>query len=299
MLPYQTVKSSLEISRTIADYLEQSAPDAYPSRERAKNIHRINDTLQGRSDTPAESLFEFLVQLCDSTQNEKVAAIRRDFCNYSQQKTLLSAPYEKQGHQNYKFSIYLPIIKDRQLKIIDQQLYDLAAKEGFPPGFFEQSYFDHVTFYCLPDHADFYYSTLQGCTFAVCRMDHTSFEWAHIDDTDFHSCHLERTAFRQAHLTHCRFYDCQITCISFNSAILTSCSMHDCALFYASFTFSVLDGCSFVRIQARFIYDLESAQITMRGATEEECRINHRAVLQALSCEKSPQLPKEVGAQWL
>ena len=89
----------------------------------------------------------------------------------------------------------------RKLKIVNQRLYDCAAKAGFPPNFFRETYFDQVTFYCIPDHTDFNFSYFSNCTFAVCRIREATFDGATLSSSEFHSCVMQSPRSLM-HLSH-------------------------------------------------------------------------------------------------
>ena len=55
MNDYKAVRSSLDISKSIAFYLEMSDPAAFRLRDRAGSIRTINDILQGRSEKTVEA----------------------------------------------------------------------------------------------------------------------------------------------------------------------------------------------------------------------------------------------------
>ena len=134
---------------------------------------------------------------------ERLDRIRSDISAFLRQKALLDRPYINisTNGKGFRYTIY-DAESEHPLKVIDQKLYDQAAEHGFPAGFFQHSYFDHVTFYCLPEGVKFYRSLLQGCSFAVCRIENVSFDWATIYDTVFHTCRLHRTSFYLATLAN-------------------------------------------------------------------------------------------------
>lgn len=287
MSDYKAVRSTMEISKSIADILEKTNPQTYNSMNRAQTIRAVNDTLQGRGE---KSLKDMLAQLKEM-ENPPSGAILRDIQDFQAQKALLKEPYRRFSSRKYGFQIY-----DRNalhpLKIIDQWLYDLAAKQGFPPGFFREAYFDHVTFYCLPDSADFYLSELHGCTFAVCRMSSANFNSTHIYNSEFHSCELRNVSFFNANIAHSHFYDCALFQTSFVRTHLIRCNTIDCTMEHSDFLNAVLDGCTYGRVKATETRELRTAFITQGGATTEECRQNRVAIAKALGVPDGPEPPK-------
>ena len=277
--------SGLNISQGITSYLEKADPAAFPPGNWAKNIKAINDILQGRSKKSAEELLTELDQTDNGCFTGELAALRRNVQGFLHQKALLSRTCNKgSSGKPYKFKTYKGF-DGRSLKIVDQQLFDRAAKQGFPPNFFRETYFDGVKFYCLPERADFYGSTLQGCTFAVCRISAPSFIGASIYDSAVHSCVLEHGDFFGARLVYTHFHDSTLSYVTFQKARLKCCNTIDCSLNHVNYLIATLDGCSFGRVTPSDICNLPYAAITQGGATEEECRQNREAIFRALNIE--------------
>ena len=97
-----------------------------------------------------------------------------------------------------------------------------------------------------------------------------------------HSSLICETNFHCATLAHSHFYDCDLLETSFNDAYLKSSNTIDCALSFVRYAHATLDGCSFGRVKAHKIFGFDTVKITQGGATEEECRANRAAILQAL-----------------
>ena len=281
MSDYQPVRSSRAISMSIADLLELHAPRYNPGESRAKRIREINDAINGRSDTSQEELLKTMEQTLGSGFSLRVGALRRDVEDYLRQKARLSQPYCRSSMAEYTYEI-LPDSGDPPLKIIDQKLYDRAVADGFPYGFFRHSLFDHVTFYCLPDHADFSHSKFLTCTFSVCRIIRATFEQASIYSSDFYGCEVGYANFYHASLSNTRFEDCTLFSLELREASMKSCGFLDCSLSMVNFLRARLDGCSFGRVTASGILELDTAQITQGGATEEECRRNRASIFREL-----------------
>ena len=282
MIEYKAVPSGQELSRRIADCLEAAAPRNYDPAERPQAIRRLNDILQGRSARPVD---ELLVEL-DKCEDTRLPAILKDIQVFLRQKKLLTTPYVKRASQKPFIFQYRYAFEERRLKIIDQRLYDRAVKEGFPADFFRESYFDHVIFYCLPDHVSFCRSELCGCKFAVCRIKGTTFRYSRIYDTEFYSCILICGDMYEATLAHTYFHDCELSYMVFENAALKDCKTTDCTMDNVDYAGSTLDGCTFSRITAGTIR-LDWATITQGGATEEECRQNREAIYQALGVKEA------------
>lgn len=82
---YKAVRSGLDISRSVADYWEQTAPNT-TNEQRTKRIRAVNDILQGRSSHTVENLFDML------GDDAQAAALRRDIRDFLAQKELLDHP---------------------------------------------------------------------------------------------------------------------------------------------------------------------------------------------------------------
>ena len=281
MNDYKAVPSGLDISRRIAFCLEKAAPRGYECDERTRAIRSLNDILQGRSN---RSVDELLAEL-DKCRDNQIPVIREDIHAFLRQKELLTKSYEKRAsRRQFKFNQSV-ISGNRRLRVIDQKLYDRAAREGFPDGFFREAYFDQVTFYCLPDGVDFFDSELHSCKFAVCRMKGVSLSYTHIYDTEFYSSVLNHVDMYASTLAHTHFRDCELSHVMLQTARLKNCNTTDCTMDNVDYAGATLDGCSFSGITAGTI-SLDWATITQGGATEEECRQNREAVYQALGVKQ-------------
>lgn len=280
MNEYKAVRGSREMSKSIAFYLEMSDPTGYPAENRTKTVRAVNDILQGRSRRTAEELLAEVSDKGGAYYAGEIGVLRREVRDFLEQKALLETPYTKSSSKQYKYRTYQS--GGRTLKIINQQLFDRAAKAGFPPDFFRESYFDQVTVYCLPDRADCNFSVFQNCQFAVCRVQDVRFDGASIYSGEFHTSRLDHTTFFAATLANTHFYDSSLNWVSFQKARLKSCNTLDCTLRNVGFLNAVLDGCSYGRVDAGHIRCLDTATITQGGATEEECARNRAEVLRSL-----------------
>lgn len=285
MNDYKAVRSSLDISKSIAFYLEMSDPAAFRLRDRAGSIRTINDILQGRSEKTVEAMLAELEQKGGTYYAGEIAILRQNVQDFQRQKMMLTQPYCKSSGKTYRFRTFDNSI-GRSLKIVDQKLFDKAAKAGFPPEFFQETYFDQVNIYCLPEHADFYGSTFQNCAFAVCRISTPSFIRASIYSSEFHSCVLEYADFFESSIAHTHFHDSALSHVTFQKARMKSCNTIDCTLDSINYLTATLDGCSFGRVTASDVRNLDTATITQGGAGQEECRRNRDAIFQALGVEQ-------------
>lgn len=276
---YQKVRSSHAISISIADYLGAAAPQTYNSMNRAGIVRAVNDILQGRSAYTVEALLDGLRQI-----GGEIEPLQQEVQAFLDQKALLSQPYAKIGNKQYSFKT-LDLRMGHPLKIIDQQIYDRAARDGFPADFFEKSYFDRVTFYALPDNAVCSDSCFQNCEFIVCRLMGTAFWDAQLYGCEFHSCLVQTAVFPNAVLAHTHFRDCHIPSAGFIRSRLIRCNLLDCTVGNLHFTGTALDGCSLGRIERlpnSHIRGLDTDAITMSGATAEEVKNCRRSIFKAL-----------------
>lgn len=211
--------------------------------------------------------------------NSEWLMFRQAIADFQHQKELLARPYAKTSDQVFDFN------EDGTKPVITQQLYDQAAKEGFPIGFFRRSYFEGVTLYCVPDHTDFNFTHFSRCTFAVCRIREATFDGAFLSSCDFHSCDIRHATFYKASIAHTHFHDSALRHVSFQDARLKSCNIIDCGLASVGFLNAALDGCTFGRVTAQGIRGLHTATITQGGATEEEVKRNRESIFAALRPE--------------
>ncbi len=268
MTHFQAVRSSAEISMSIADLLERTDTAQYNGANRTQTIREVNDILQGRSDLSFDMLYSILEQKCGGEPGQ-VEKIKRDVEAFCRQKLCRTLRYTMSGSQQYRYDTW-DYDPQRPLKIIGQPLFDHAAEHGFPPDFFTESYFDHVTVYCMPDNVDLSFSHFEGCSFSVCGIRGAVFDNADFYDTDFQSSLLQMVNFTGASIAHSHFRDCDMASVSFQDARLKSCLTLDCTMNRVDFRGATLDGASYGRITAKGIQNLPSAAITQGGATREE-----------------------------
>lgn len=283
---FQAVRSGAEISMNIADLLEQAAPAQYNGANRAQTIREVNDTLQGRSDQSFAMLYSMLEQKCGG-EPEQVEKIKRDAEAFRRQKLCRTLRYTLSGSQQYRYDTW-DYDPQRPLKIISQPLFDHAAEHGFPPDFFTESYFDHVTVYCMPDNADLSFSHFQDCRFSVCGIRGAVFDNATLYDTNFLSALIQGVNFTGASIAHSHFRDCEMVSVSFQDARLKSCLTLDCTMDRVDFLGATLDDSDFGRIKATRIFNLSNATITQGGATREEVKRLQQSIFRELQSLPSP-----------
>ena len=291
MPDYQAVLSSHEISKNIADLLEDIDPIQYNGSNRARRVRNVND-FQGRNDMPLEPLLDWAAKADRGAYAGKVAVLRQSIRDFQTQKALLTVPYTRTSHKQFEYKT-IELEMDRPMKVIDQQIYDRAAKSGFPRNFFQESYFDHVTLYCMPDNANCNFSHFSDCSFHVCRLYGVKFWDTRLYGCEFHSCRIEFTLFPDSTLANTHFRDCSIHSAAFLRSRMTRCNTVDCSVGRLNFNGARLDGCTYGRITRlpnSRIEGLEDASITMGGATQEEVRYNRNAIFHALG-EQDPEHP--------
>ena len=62
MMEYQAVPSGYEISKKVADLLEDIDPIQYNGSNRTRRVRNVNGYLQGRNDMPLEPLLDWAAQ---------------------------------------------------------------------------------------------------------------------------------------------------------------------------------------------------------------------------------------------
>ena len=202
-----------------------------------------------------------------------VNRIEQEIKDYQAQRALLIRPYS--GVAVAMEEVGLGSIEDDPQPVITQEIYDKAARLGFPADFFRRAYFQDVTIYCLPDYICLHHSVFANCDFVVC----------------FHSCDIAHATFRDATLAHTHFHDCSLQDVSFQQARLRSCNTIDCTMGSVNYQGATLDGCTYGRVQAYDIRNLHTATITMGGATEKEIENNRKAIYAALRPEIKERQP--------
>ena len=243
---------------------------------------------------PLEELLDWAAKARGGGYAARVQAIRQSIRDFQAQKALLETPYTKpSGGKQYRYKT-MDLDPARPLKVIDQQTYDRAAKAGFPKGFFQESCFDQVTLYCLPDNANCNFSRFHNCTFAVCRLAGVKFWEASLYGCEFHSCRVEYTLFPDATLSNTHFRDCAIHSAAFLRTRMSRCNTMDCAVGRLNLDGAVLDGCSYGRITRlpnSRIEALETVSFTMGGATQEEAQANRAAFFRAMGVQEPEKKP--------
>jgi len=245
----------------------------------ASVVRALNDILQGRSEHTVDELIAGVDTICGGWKDfdEDRAILHQRIKDFQHQKGLLSQKYTKTSDCQYQYEMH------NGKKVVDQQLYDRAAQNGFPAGFFRDSFFHRVTFYCLPDGQDCTTSLFDLCTFAVCRINNmVTFQGSSFYGCEFHSCAIDSASFLGTTIAHTRFHDSSLKGISFQEVYMKSCNVIDCELERINFLCATLDGCSFGRVNAKIIRHLDTAKITQSGATSEEVKHNREAILAAL-----------------
>lgn len=281
MAEFQKVRGSHEISIRAADLLEDMRLRDYNGSNRAGTVRTINDILQGRAQRTVDSFLLGLRNTGGDGYAQRVEEVCQDVQAFLTQKALLSQPYTKTSKKQYKYSV-MDLDPEHPLKVVNQRRYDLAAKAGFPSGFFRDTYFEHVTFYCLPDGADLSGSTFDTSFFNVCRIVDANFRDTDFYGSAFSSCEIRGADFSGAMLGHTHFHDCSMKRISFQNARLADCNTVDCTMNEIDFLSARLDGASYGRITPSGIKNLDTAAITQGGATAEEIKRLRTSIFEAL-----------------
>lgn len=286
MSDYRQVHSSLAISQHIAGFMDKAGiiQDCYTVA-----VSCINDVLQGRASQTVDELFAELKEKGGAAYAPEIEFLKAEVEDFLQQKSLLAEPYTKAPSADLPYC-YDEIYPGEKLKIIDQALYDRAAADGFPKDFFQRTYFDQVTFYCLPDDADLTHSIFNNCDFTVCRLKGANFQESRLYGGNFHGCNIEDSSFCGATIANTNFRDCQLANVSFSYAYMRQCNTIDCRLENINFYNTVLNDSAYSRISAKDIRRLYTANITAGGATEQEVKWLRQRLFRVLTPE-SPTVP--------
>ena len=286
MSDYRQVHSSLAISQHIAGFMDTAGivQNCY-----AVAVSCINDVLQGRASQTVDALFAELKEKGGAVFTPEIEFLQTEVEEFLQQKSLLATPYTKPPSAALPYQ-YDEIYPGEKLKIIDQTLYDRAAADGFPKDFFRRAYFDQVTFYCLPDNADLTHSIFNDCDFMVCRLKGANFRESRLYGGNFHDCNIEDSSFCGATIANINFRDCRLANVSFSYAYMRQCNTVDCSMEEINFYNTVLNSSAYIRVCAKNIRRLYTANITAGGATEQEVKWQRQSIFRALAPE-SPTLP--------
>lgn len=285
---YRAVCSSTEISGEIVSLIEQYEPARLHDADRETAVRAVNNILQGRArDTPA-LLFAELERMAGEHDTERLSAVRQKMWDFQEQKAMLAQPYTRTSDKKYKFPTrHFNFCGSR--KVINQYLYGCAVKSGFPPDFFSGSYFEGVTFYCLPDGADFSRSRFKDCIFAVCRLVGSNFKNTVFYDSTFHSCTMERADFEWGNIVRIQFQDCTMQSVSFQNTLLLHCTTTECVMNTTNFQEAELVGSTYSGISASGTVNLSNAEIAVDGATEEEAHHLAAATFRELGVPMFPE----------
>ncbi len=286
MSDYRQVHSSLAISQHIAGFMDTAGiiQNCY-----AVAVSCINDVLQGRASQTIDVLFAELKEKGGAAYAPEIEFLQTEVEAFLQQKSLLAEPYTKPPSAGLPYQ-YDEIYPGEKLKIVDQELYDQAAADGFPKDFFRRAYFNQVTFYCLPDRADLTHSIFTECDFTVCRLKGANFQESRLYGGNFHGCNIEDSSFCGATIANINFYDCRFANVSFSYAYMRQCNTIDCSLEEINFYNTVLNNSAYSRVNAKNIRRLYTANITAGGATEQEVKWLRQSIFRALAPE-SPAIP--------
>ena len=86
MPDYQAVSSGHEISKKIADLLEDIDHIQYNGNNRARRVRNVNDYIQGRNDMPLEPLLDWAAKADSGAYAGRVAAVRQMLQAFQRQK---------------------------------------------------------------------------------------------------------------------------------------------------------------------------------------------------------------------
>lgn len=145
----------------------------------------------------------------------------------------------------------------------------------------------------MPDGVRCCDSRFQDCQFIVCRLADVEFWDASLYSCEFHSCLLQGTIFADSTLAHTHFHDCDMPGSAFIRTRLKNCNTMDCTIGNLNLANAILDGASYSRITrlpGSKTRHLDTATITMGGATDEEVETLKHSIFKALQVPEQPQV---------
>jgi len=111
-----------------------SDPENYPPSDRARTVRAVNDILQGASTRTTDDLLTELEEKGGDYYAGEIKGVKKDILAFQAQKLLIGQPYTKTSGRQYHYKLF-----ERDgyppLKVVNQRLFDWAAKGGFPPVF--------------------------------------------------------------------------------------------------------------------------------------------------------------------
>ena len=173
MNDYKAVRSSLDISRSIAFYLEMSDPAAFRQADRAGSIRTINDILQGRSERTVEAMLAELEQKGGTYYAREIAVLRQNIQDFQHQKMMLTQPYSERSSKAYNDQLIDKRSKD--FTLIIYSIYSISSR-GY--SFFQIQFTTEIdivfmtgkvqsqTTHCLIRHS----KTVLGEDFFTCQL---------------------------------------------------------------------------------------------------------------------------------
>lgn len=265
---YQKVLGGFDIAKKVADFMEDCDP-ALNGSNRASRVGWVNDVLHGRAKETTGDLVISLEKLCKPGHEERQNQIGREILKFSMQQLLIPMRYDAPDVEMRAYQIPVEDVNGRHLKIINQPIYDEAVKNGFPAGFFRDAYFHAVTFYALPERADFSSSTLLDCKFYVCAARGANFHGSSLHSTDFQTVDLSDANFTNATLAHTHFNDADMKGVGFPYARLKNCNLTHCNMWDVSLAETTLHEVRLAKIEEPRIKHFDMAVFNY-GAVEPE-----------------------------
>ena len=269
---YANVPGGFDISKKLADLFEDFAPTVYTGEHRAQLVSYANSLLHDREDVSLADGLPFAGLMDNDDFHRRGEAIGADVDAFERQRELIPTEYGEPPVGALAYKMPIEDVNGKRLKIIEQTLYDKAVMGGFSEGFFRNAYFHGVTFFALPEGADFSNSVLLNCKFNVCAARDARFGGASIYSTDFQTVDLSGAHFQHATLAHTHFNDVDMQGAGFHAARLNNCNITHCNMWDVSLLETVLNEVRFAKIEEPNIAHMETASFHF-GAVRPETAI--------------------------
>lgn len=286
---YAKAPGAFDLAKRFFDLCEDIAPQSYNGSNRAKVVGIVADALN-----KFPSLAEPPESLPDIAFPEEGDAKKRfdhffeEGAIYEKQKRLMQTEYGQPPVGKLEYIMPVEDVNGEQLKIIDQNLYDRAVVQGFSNGFFRNAYFSSVTFYALPEKADFSASVLQDCKFNVCAARGATFNGSSVYSTDFQTVDLTGASFSRTTLAHTHFNAVDLRGVDFSDASVRNCNFTSCNMWDVSLLCTKLNNVSFAKIEDPRIAHIMTTDFHFGAVEHETAKILMEKALRELG-----QLPAE------
>lgn len=291
--PFINAPSSHDIAMRVVDLFEDTYNPWVVHKTTPEAITLVNDALIGR---PNDGLISSsilsdiedvkrLVKMDEERFPASVARIISDISLFEEKKNLRGFEVALLSNEDNRLDYYTSGEHFEDMPVVTQAEYDAALEKGIPPRFFQHVYFDHVTFYGVPEGADYSTSRFNDCKFIGCQLDNCDFS-STAGQVSFYNSDIANTNFYRAHLDHTYFFDSNLDNVSFDSAQVSMCRFTDCTMHKTDLFISHWKDLDLVRVEAAMTQNLNTAafKITQYDDGHDE-RIARLKEILAPPCE--------------